>query len=424
VISEQKIRDLYAKHVGEIDAERAVGADEARFVILELHALGTSGHAYATLGAREGPLQHELVLDTIEPFPPFGEALEATVRAAPALAPGVIVPCVIPETPFTALLCLPFDDAEGSFSLSKAGTPPYAFRLAPLTPAEQALAAREPGRVIDLLRAAYAFTADRYRTCLVDVPPPSPAARTEVALQRRQARAALLALQADVLREHGPRSPAATSRMERGRRDDARLYPGAHPGLLACVEHMIREALSPSDRHPPMITYLFGEFIYVTFATHPDAVRMLDRALDPRNLPCPAPGDPRRQAAASSSVIEALAVAITRCHPGEREAAILAGAQPAIRDALSTFDPADEIPLENHVWATLLPVMYAGLDDLKLPSTRGMPKVFRRTAQNEAMLEYEPDPRPPLLRLQDISVRLATELVTAYAAGLRGQLPE
>jgi hypothetical protein len=233
-----------------------------------------------------------------------------------------------------------------------------------------------------------------------------------------------VALQADVLREHSPRKGAGTTGTRRKRRDHGRLLPGSHLGLLAWAEETIRKALLPYVRHPARVTYLFGEFIYVTFATHPDAVRMLDRALDPRNLPRPVATDPREQAeAASRSVTEALAVAIARCHPGTSEAAILAQAPPAIREALSTFDPADEIPLENHVWATLLPALYEGLDELKQPATRGLPKVFRRTAQNEAVLEYEPDPRLPLVRLAEIGARLATGLVTAYAAGLRGQLP-
>jgi hypothetical protein len=75
------------------------------------------------------------------------------------------------------------------------------------------------------------------------------------------------------------------------------------------------------------------------------------------------------------------------------------------------------------VWAAVLPAMYESLEDLKQPAVRGMPRVFRRVAQNEAMLEYEPDPRPPLTRFREIAERLAIGLVTAYAAGLRGQLP-
>jgi len=422
VLTEQRIRNRHAQLLGTIEAERAAGTD-AGFAILDIHSVEVLGHTYATLGASKGPLQHEIAMDATEAFPPYSDAIEAVVRGAPALAPGAVVPHAIPETPFTALLCLPFDDKEGSFSLRREGGPPYAFRLAPLTAAEQALAEREPERVTELLRAAYAFRADRYRPCLVDVPPPTPAARTEVARQRRQERAALLALQADVRREHAPRVRVGLFMSQR--RQDYRLYPGSHVALVACVEDFIRKALEPYTRHPASITYLFGEFIYVTFATHPDAVRMLDRALDPRHLPRPAAGDDlHRQAAASRDVTEALAVAVARCHPGESEAAILARAQPAIRDALATLDPADEIPVENHVWATMLPVMYESLDALKQPATRGMPGVFRRVARSEALLEYEIDPRPPMLRLKEISARIATELVTAYAAGLRGQLPD
>lgn len=51
-----------------------------------------------------------------------------------------------------------------------------------------------------------------------------------------------------------------------------------------------------------------------------------------------------------------------------------------------------------------------------------MAKVFRRAAENERILEYELDPRPPMVRLNEIAARLATQLVLAYAAGLRQQL--
>ena len=235
-----------------------------------------------------------------------------------------------------------------------------------------------------------------------------------------------------MLREHTSRG---TFQLEDFASGGMRLEPGAHASLINWVEQMIRLALTPYVRHPPAVTHFFGEFIFVTFATHPDAVRMLDRALDPRALPRPAAGTlghagghpqpPGHEAAAASlHVASSLAIALARCHRGESEAALLARGQAAIGDALATFDPEDEIPVENHVWACLIPVLYEGLADLQPPPVRGMPRVFRRVAQHEAMLEYEPDPRPPLVRLLYITRRLSTELVTAYAAGLRRQLPD
>ena len=65
--------------------------------------------------------------------------------------------------------------------------------MVPLTTAEQALAEREPERLVELLRAACALSADPHRACLVDVLTPPPAARTEIALEpvetRRRPRA-------------------------------------------------------------------------------------------------------------------------------------------------------------------------------------------------------------------------------------------
>ncbi|MEO5727186.1 MAG: hypothetical protein ABI134_04455, partial [Byssovorax sp.] len=205
MIPEQKIQDLYLVHVGSVANKRAAGTKDAPFVLLELCSTRTGEPVYATLGASAGPLQHEIFLGSLEPSPRFAEAVEAVARAAPALAFGAVLPHALPGTLFTALLVLPLEDEQGSFALGKAGAPPYAFRLAPLTAAEQALAEREPDRVAALLRCACAFSVDRYRGCLVDVPEPPPAARTEIAIDRRQTRAALLALQAKVLAEHGAR---------------------------------------------------------------------------------------------------------------------------------------------------------------------------------------------------------------------------
>ncbi len=413
---DEKIKDLYLHHVGAVASQRAAGTEDAPFVLLELYSGGTGNSAYATLGAAVGPLQHEIFLSSLEASPTFAEAIEAVARAAPALAVGAVLPHALPGTPFTALLVLPLADKAGSFALGKAGAPPYAFRLAALTAAEQALAEQEPDRVVSLLRYADAFSVDRHRGCLVDLPEPPPAARTEIAKDRREKRAALLALQAKVLGEHGALRGSGRPRSDR-------LYRGNQAGLVDFSEAVIEGALSPYVRHPAPVLYLFAEFIYVTFATHPDAVRMIDRALDPRNLPKPHGGDPGSIAvSATRRTVEGLAIALTRLHPSESETALLARGAQAALEARATFDPADEIPLENHVWAATLPAMYEGLDDLKLPAVRGMPKVFRRAAENETMLEYELDPRPPMVRLNEIAARLATQLVLAYAAGLRQQL--
>jgi hypothetical protein len=416
VSPDEKIKDLYLHHVGAVTSQRAAGAEDAPFVLLELSSGGTGDSAYATLGAAAGPLQHEIFLSSLEASPTFAEAIEAVARAAPALAFGAVLPHALPGTPFTALLVLPLADKAGSFGLGKAGAPPYAFQLAPLTSAEQALAAREPDRVVALLRYADALSVDRHRGCLVDLPAPPPAARTQIAMDRRQTRAALLALQAKVLAEHGARRGSGRPRSDR-------LYRGHQAGLVDFSEAVIEGALSPYVRHPAPVVYLFAEFLYVTFATHPDAVRMIDRALDPRNLPQPHGGDPGQIAvAATQRTIEGLAIAITRLHPGASEVALLARGAQAALDARVTFDPDDEIPLPNHVWAAALPAMYESLDDLKLPAVRDMAKVFRRAAENETILEYELDPRPPMVRLNEIAARLATQLVLAYAAGLRQQL--
>ena len=288
VSSDEKIKHLYLHHVGAVASQRAAGTEDAPFALLELRSGGTGDLAYATLGAAAGPLQHETFLSSLEASPTIAEALAAVARAAPALAVGAVVPHALPGTLFTALLVLPLADKEGSFALGKAGAPPYAFQLAPLTSAEQALAEREPDRMVALLRYAGALSVDRHRGCLVDLPAPPPAARTEIVMDRRQTRVALLALQAKVLGEHGVRRGSGRPRSDR-------LYRGHQAGLVDFSEAVIEGALSPYVRHPAPVVYLFAEFLYVTFAIHPDAVRMTDRALDSRNLPQPMAAIPGRE---------------------------------------------------------------------------------------------------------------------------------
>jgi hypothetical protein len=409
-----RIRDAYQKRFGTLVTSRFAGTEDAPFFLLELRGADAGAYTYATFGASAGPLEHEIAIVAAEPFPPLGEALAAVARDAQALAPGGVVACAVPGTPFTALLILPADQ-DGSFSASvAAGAPLHVLVAAPLTAAERALAERDPGEARSRLRAAYALTADPHRACTVDLPPPPPAARTEIAARRREKRAAVLVLQGNVLREHGARGPSARSEQVR--------IPGCWPHrLLGAVEGMIYRALAPyAERHPAPVAYLFAEFLYVTFASHPDAVRLLDRALDPRDVPRLAAGDGGRQAAeASRRAVLGLAVAVARCHLREDAAALFARGQAAIPEVLATFDPGDEIPLENHVWAAALPVLYEGLEDLKPPAVRGLPRAFRLTARDELLLEYEPDPRPPLVRAGAIAARIATELVAAYADGLR-----
>jgi hypothetical protein len=422
VIDAPRIRRRYQDQVGLVETERTVGTAEAPLVILEVRSAGTHAYSYATIGASEGPLAGEIVIDVVERSASFDAAIEAVAHTAPVvLAPGAVVPCVVPGTPFVGFLCLPIERG-GSFSLGKADGPPHAYRLSPLTAAEKALAEREPARALELLCTACALTADPYRACLVDLPPPNPAAQTEVGMARRQARAAILALHASVLSAQGEKEPRLPPQLRRAG-DGRRPYPGSHRALLAYVQEAIRVALAPYVRHPLAITRLFGELIHVTLATHPDAVRLLDRTLDPRNLPRPAAAVAAREAAtASLHVVEALAIALSRHHPGESAEALLARGRREVPEALAGFDPGDEIPVENHVWATVLPALYEGLADLQAPAVRNMPAVFRHVAREEAMLEYEIDPRPPMVRVEAIAARLATELVTAYAAGLRGKL--
>jgi hypothetical protein len=319
VSHDQKLRDLYLDHVGTVENERPASSEGPPFVALELVSSTTGDRFYATLGASAGPLHHEIYLGSLDPFPQCAETVEAVARAAPLLAVGAVLPHALLGTHFTALLVLPLEDREGSFAVGKAGAPPYAFRVAPLTAAEQALAERDPGRVVALLRYACAFSVDRYRACLVDLPEPAPAARTEIAADRRQTRTALLTLQAKVLAEHGGRHTMAYRPME------VRLFRGNHEGLVTFSEAMICHAVSPYLRHPAPVAYLFAEFLYLTLATHPDAVRMIDRALDPRNLPRSHGGDPGQEAvAASRRTVEGLAIAITRLHPGESDVALVA----------------------------------------------------------------------------------------------------
>ena len=51
VSPDEKIKDLYLHHVGAVTSQRAAGAEDAPFVLLELRSGDTGDPAYATLGA-------------------------------------------------------------------------------------------------------------------------------------------------------------------------------------------------------------------------------------------------------------------------------------------------------------------------------------------------------------------------------------
>jgi hypothetical protein len=82
VIPDEKIKDLYLHHAGTVASQRAAGTVDAPFVLLELCSVKTGEPAYATLGASAGPLQHEIFLGSLVPFPQLAEAVEAVARAA------------------------------------------------------------------------------------------------------------------------------------------------------------------------------------------------------------------------------------------------------------------------------------------------------------------------------------------------------
>ena len=202
MIEWQAVRDTYLERFGALHRSWAVEtfdrepteedlADYHRAMALEetLHFFSlcfsrpeppAEPITYASFGAVRGGAGNEVFLVAAVRYEPFRCAVEDLARTGPRdIEPLGIVRYDMRLTSFDAMLVAPA--ADGTFTLGEEeGFLRHALRLVPITRAERGLAARDPERLLDLLRAAGALVADPLRACVVD-PDGDPARRANAA---------------------------------------------------------------------------------------------------------------------------------------------------------------------------------------------------------------------------------------------------
>lgn len=411
----ETIQGKYLAHFMGFPDARTVEDAATPFEVLHYRVADGVHYGYATLGLSSGPVGHEIAVVTQARRSSVAMAAvtAGVARAAPPdLTPLTVVPYAIDGTPFEAMFFLPVPN--GTIVLGQVdGEPCYLLNAVPITRAERELSERDPVRLLEMLRAAHALEADLHRACVVTTPTP-PQALTEAAAERRKARAVLVKAGQELREREAARARRAGEEDEEREpdgpahdvhADTVRLAPYDRDGLVLTAQAIVELAVHPFVHAlPPRVAFLVGEVIYVTLATHPDAVRLLDAVVDP--------DEPRAEITAEK-VASDLVAAIGRCHPAEDPTRLSSAARAAIEGAAGTFDAKDEIPMENHAWARALPAVYASVRILGTRQDDHVREGIAVMAEREELLEYEWDPRPPLARLREIAARIAVELVFA-----------
>jgi hypothetical protein len=167
------------------DEDRITVKETLQFQILTFWTPEPAGAAitYASLGVTGD----EFYLTAATPYEPFKRGVEELAGGSvAALEPLTVVRHSMRLTSFDAMLVAPADD--GTFALGEVdGRLRRALRLVPITPAERLLAARDPERLLGLLRVAGALIADPVRPCVV-APEQGSARRANVAALLDEAR--------------------------------------------------------------------------------------------------------------------------------------------------------------------------------------------------------------------------------------------
>jgi hypothetical protein len=121
----------------------------------------------ATFGAGPRTGGHEVFFALATPFPPLEWLLDDKAITGVSLAPGLVLPLRIQDTPFTAILFAPADAGSIAFPLADGGTR-YALRAIPLTDPERELAGESLEKLVRALREAGVLeVVDPLRDCVV-----------------------------------------------------------------------------------------------------------------------------------------------------------------------------------------------------------------------------------------------------------------
>ena len=402
MIDLEKLRDVYKERFGEPERvehvevpEREISLHEAltlsddqidevaqtvrwdpRAWLLHFHrkdaqALGPL--VYASFGASLQPPGHELFLTATVRWFGLERLIKRIFRAGVGdLAPLSILPCNIPATPFSAVLALP--DEDGSFPLPGGRR---ALRIVPISPAEEQLAARDPQKLLALLRDAGAFVADPMRAPVV-AGTRDQGRRANAGLLLWGMRSALHADQDNVahilglgLAPEGQAPPddpfLAASRATLAHFEAAAAAILGAPDAPEIADESTRESrllgilgdiLSGSvdpyfDQLPPDLLPLSRAFMLLVLLAHPLVQPVLYEAATGEGLE--PPNERGSQVAETRRVVERSVSAIGRLFRTVPRRELVALARRTLAETHGAYDPAQGVPWEVRAWADVAP---------------------------------------------------------------------
>jgi hypothetical protein len=468
----ESARDSYVRQFGQLHRSDAVSAEDLaamdaamssyeafkaaqaaepppRFFMLTFWSPGevASHVTYATFGAVDGGMGDEAFLTAVTPYPGFKAAVEDLAAGAPqALLPGAVVPCRMRLTSFEGMLVAPAD--AGTFALGESGGRlRRALRLVPVTPAERLLAAHEPERLLELLRAAGALVADPLRACVV-APAGDGARRANAAAlltdERRRVRRMsegherMVALGAPevILRadEENLAGPLAMLAFLEARVPE--IVPDADaPELLepeakgervgAVLRPVLHSSVEPYvGLVPRRVAGVFMAFTRLVLATHPLVSPLLYES---------AMGEGRRPASDKFSeefyadmLVHHVESTLGKIMATANERVLAASAREGVEQAQATFARGGGFPWELHVWGVVVPLLCVRAADLG--ATQG-PAVEHALEEAVALaMAVDSEPRlhtgPARTRLARIASRVSKTLYREYAKAVRRTLRE
>src|SRR5262245_60470582 len=111
-----EVRDQYVARFGRLVASHLTGTGHGAFFVLQFQSHDRSTHAFASLGASGERCLCEVAIVARRPMRDLVAVAALAARRARALSPGVLIPCALLDTPFSAFLCLPMQE-EASFAV-------------------------------------------------------------------------------------------------------------------------------------------------------------------------------------------------------------------------------------------------------------------------------------------------------------------
>jgi hypothetical protein len=417
-----------------------------RFFLLTFWSPGevASHVTYASFGAADGGMGDEVFLTAVTPYSAFKGAVEALAAGAPqALWPGAVVPCRMRLTSFEGMLVAPAD--AGTFALGESGGRlRRAFRLVPVTRAERLLAAREPERLLELLREAGALVVDPLRACVV-APSAAGARRANAAALLAEKRRSVRRMSELHERMVAINAPEKILRADEENMTEARamlaflearvpaIVPEADaPELLAPkargerVGAVLRPVLHSSVEPyvglvPHRVADVFRAFTCLVLTSHPLVFPLLYES---------AWGAGRRPATYEDSDADALVHQVTsmlrKFIPTANERMLASSAREGVERARATLAPGEGIPWELHVWSVVVPPLCVRAADFGAVQGRAVEHALEEASALAMVVDSEPrlHAGPARTRLARIASRISKNLYRGYATAVRTTLRE